>query len=583
MSGHQSNLSSAKYGYDLVVATTQDSINATMKAFLLSLDEKDFNACYQWDSSDPPKAVPLDYQQVVNAIGGTDPFAIPDKADPDPKVKALDDLGFAFAFRASMGVSDSLPVGSIPDIITLDRGNSFVTYQLFCAKFEILVLDELHHKLFWTNISQPDASPWIFKFNVDLDLRTDNDYFGKLPVSVQNRVKNLNPDSAFSVQQLYLDLNTAGLQDEPAIEGLNTSSPAYEPLMQAFVDTYWKNAKKNGDPLLGYAVKPVTPNPREPSIIPTDLNIEVSPNLDAQGNETKVYGLYTLDYLVMSHNHALPAPVPFEWNWIDSTEEADYDGVAAIKRDIFVDFLKGLVNEDVALLCIDTKVDLTHSGDNYTITYSYKQSESPASFAEPTTLPAPADGFQSVLTLGYVHNSHDDSEAADHLSSIHGDFNYSLSGDVSFKNDVIRLTLHAVAYIQFNTHEMGISYSHLDGNYFDVTQTVTYNLGVTAEGELVAEKTDKTDDNSLEFSWKKGGILDLFGQMNSLKKALNEIKDKIGNGVKNAFKAYEDDLTNLINNSHAWVFPGGKTFSYKVVYFSDHQDLVTHVTYVDPT
>src|SRR5713226_6828920 len=102
MSGQKSDLSASKYGYDLVVATTQDSINATMKEFLDGLDSPDFNACYQFDEND--NCIPLDYSQVLNATGGTDPFTIPDKST-DPKVRALDDLGFAFAFRATFGLA----------------------------------------------------------------------------------------------------------------------------------------------------------------------------------------------------------------------------------------------------------------------------------------------------------------------------------------------------------------------------------------------------------------------------------------------------------------------------------------------
>ena len=39
MSASQSQLSAARYGYDFVVATTQASINATMKQFLSGLTE----------------------------------------------------------------------------------------------------------------------------------------------------------------------------------------------------------------------------------------------------------------------------------------------------------------------------------------------------------------------------------------------------------------------------------------------------------------------------------------------------------------------------------------------------------------
>jgi hypothetical protein len=46
MTAAQSYLSNSKYGYDFVVATTQASINATMKAFLAQLKAPVVNICF---------------------------------------------------------------------------------------------------------------------------------------------------------------------------------------------------------------------------------------------------------------------------------------------------------------------------------------------------------------------------------------------------------------------------------------------------------------------------------------------------------------------------------------------------------
>jgi len=80
-----SNLSLPQYGYDLVVATTQDAINATTKQFLSGFKGKEFVACYKFVKGHAPE--PLDYNAVKQAIGGTDPFTIPNGADEkNPKV-----------------------------------------------------------------------------------------------------------------------------------------------------------------------------------------------------------------------------------------------------------------------------------------------------------------------------------------------------------------------------------------------------------------------------------------------------------------------------------------------------------------
>jgi hypothetical protein len=51
-----------------------------------------------------------------------------------------------------------------------------------------------------------------------------------------------------------------------------------------------------------------------------------------------------------------------------------------------------------------------------------------------------------------------------------------------------------------------------------------------------------------------------------------------------------DRLTNLavvvkggLDGSQGWVFPGGKSFTFKQVAFSDYLDLISRITYVDPS
>jgi len=69
---------------------------------------------------------------------------------------------------------------------------------------------------------------------------------------------------------------------------------------------------------------------------------------------------------------------------------------------------------------------------------------------------------------------------------------------------------------------------------------------------------------------------------------LGEIDDVVNN-VKNFWTGLKDFLDNhdqailaMLRGSGVWVFPGGKTFLFKDINFSDYQDLVAHVIYVDP-
>lgn len=580
----QSNLESARYGYDLVCATTQDSINATMKEYLAGFQGTEFTACYTFDPVSQKKVLtPL--SQIVAAIGG-DPFSIPnDAGSSNPMLQKLyNDCKFVFGFRAKMGLPSGILPANLPDIVVLNKGNSMVSYELYCAEFSVLTLEDNFGDLQFQNLEQTAADPWIFSFTVNLDMRTgDQNAFNNLPPAVQNRIKNLNPDSAFSVQQLLLDLTSAGLQSMPTVQGLDPTSDAYIALTRTFINEYWGNLGTSGI-VLGYAVLPTIPNPNpaQPSVVPTDLNIEISPYVDANGNPTAQYSLYTLNYLVMSGGRTMPAPVPFSWNWVETSEVADFDGTMAVRRGVFLTFLQTLISPYASVLSIDTTVSMDHDGEDFTTTVSAPRSTSPAKWTPtaPGTAAGP-DGFAQVLTIGYTHDSYDSSEDALHLSSINGTFNYSMSGWVAVSGNVIRLSLQSTAYIEFNAHIAGINAANFEGNIVDYQTTVDYTLGVDQYGQLTVTMGPATIvDNSQDIdvsTWD-----DLIG-LGDIAGMIRTMKSNLSASIASSTQGYESIIASLLNGSGAWVYPGGKTFMFKEPSFSDFQDLLTHVTYADPS
>jgi hypothetical protein len=581
MTATASNLTDAHYGYDMVCATTQDSINATMKEFLSPFHGQAFSACYVFNPVTRQKEQrPL--SAIAAAIGG-DPFSIPDGADQsNPLVsKLFEDCKFLYAFQARMGLPAGIAPAAMPDIIRLDKGNERVTYQLYCSEFSVIVLNQEFGSLSLTNLQQPGDSPWLFEFELDLDLRNNpNTSFGQLPQEAQDRIKNIDPGSMFSVQQLYLDLNSKGLQQMPSISGLDPTSEAYVDLTRIFINQYWDKLGQS-DVVLGYTVQPSTTGNLPPSVVPTDFNFEISPYLDAQGNANGQYGLYTLNYLIMSQNRALPPPVPFSWNWIETSEAADYHGAMAIRRDIFLDYTLGLVNQNIGQLCIDTNVELHHSGESYSWRYWAQPSPWPTSFqkvASPGT--STDDSMVQVMTIAFDKQSYDDSMASSHLSSINGTYNYSLSGGVSIGGNKIQITLHSVLYVEAVTHEAGIRHFIVSGNALDLTHVTTYEISVDANGELQvnASSTDSGGAQSLDY-----GDDGLMSGLGDLKDGITNEANQIAAAVSSMMTNFGDSLRDMINQSSAWVFPGGKTFAFKAAGFSSGLDLITHVTYVDPS
>ncbi|MDX2470558.1 MAG: hypothetical protein QNL04_08275, partial [SAR324 cluster bacterium] len=413
MSDIQSDLTSQKYGYDMVVGTTQDSINATMKSFLNKYDGQEFIKCYVYQinpTTKKPEFVETDYNALVTSVG-VDPFSLADGTPSDNQyLTKLYDMKFAFAFKATMGLPTNFPLSDIPDVITLDKGNSLVTYTLTCKEFEILNLADNYGAITWSNLNQSaQPKPWSFQFNVNLDLLDNDSAFSHLPADVQNQVKNLCPGSMFSVQQLYLDLNTAGLESAPTVTGLPPTSTAYIYLTRVFLASYFLNLQEkdksptnpNGNYLLGYSIVPSKPG-NISSIVPTDLNFLVSPYVDASGNATKDYGMYTLNWLVMTESHKMPAAVPFNWNWVEKVNQGSYNGAMAIKKDVFSKFINQLFSPSLGQICLTPSVGVDVNLAKIEVTCSCAQNTAAQSYTLVN------DGTSHVASFNYEKSAKDD-------------------------------------------------------------------------------------------------------------------------------------------------------------------------------
>lgn len=584
MSTSQSNLSLPKYGYDMVVSVTQASINATMKEFLDKFNGHQFIMCYK-DDDDNENIVPIDYEALKNELGA-DPFDIPNGETQDNSlVQKLDDLGFVFAFRATMGLPLEFDLDEIPNVITLDKGNAMVTYKLVCKEFEILNLKYRRRKLNWSNIRQSEQeTPWVFTFNVNLDLRSNDSAFSELPITVQQKVKNLNPDTMFSVQQLYLDLNTAGLESSPEVSGLEPTSTAFIYLTKIFINQYFKNLKEhnqsgdnpNGDFLLGYSVKPQEPI-KKSSVVPTDLNFMVSPYVDEKGVPTKNYDLFTLNYLVMTHNNHMPAPVPFEWNWVESSQKRDFSGTMAIRKGIFVSYLNTLLAPSLNTISLipESSVKCRTELEGFIKPFIYNFNATPDTTAKLYNVIN--DGTSHVLSYDFSRTSGNKSGFCWGNGS-EVKFNYSVNSNIYLEENTVKVITKAIAYVYFEA-DLG----KVDGNLIDYTIETNYLIGVDAYGNFtvtIKNGKSKITDNSVTLKADAWLELITVGTINDFFDSLNNQVDTIKTAYVNGF---DKKILSMLNGSGVWVFPGGKTFVFKDVGFSEHQDLVTHVTYTDPS
>ena len=196
MSASNSYLSDPHYGYDVVVSTTQESINSVMKMFLSKLPEPLTRICFKYQDKHNP-IVPIDYEELKKKANGTDPFKNPPDASPDdPGLHNLLNAKFVGGFRAQVGLPPGYSPIDTPDLVVLGAESSQVTFKLLCSQFQIVQLtppSSYDLDVGWLNVSQQPGKAWIMESQVKLrhfvisDPRKDPN----LPPDVRKTLDNL--------------------------------------------------------------------------------------------------------------------------------------------------------------------------------------------------------------------------------------------------------------------------------------------------------------------------------------------------------------------------------------------------------
>ena len=562
-SSNASNLSSPKYGYDFVVATTQASINSTMKDFLSTRTEPTVTVCYIADPTGKP--VRIDYTELKKRANNSDPFNVPNGTDVsvNADLRNLYGARFMMGFRARLGLPRATkPV--LPDIVVLGSDTSGVQFNMLCSEFTVVQLEPGNGWAgpSWTNISQSPNEPWVFTSKVDLRLSTvDGSAYSGLPPDVQKQIQNLG-SQAFSVQQLLFDFTNASLMTVPQISGVTVGTSVYVMLQQYFVGAYFVQMQKESQPLLGCSI--VMKDAPVSTLRLTSFNFGVNAYVNSTGQEIpkptpEQKQLATLNYLCAANNHSLPPPVKFSWNWVDASQVTDHDGIISINRNTFANYFQSQLMDPARKCCIlpSVRVYLTDPF-NSTVNYSW----SLAAGQEPK-VNSPATG-KTVLALSYDSGERRDTAGAGgDMGEMMLRNTYNIT--VDFSGTTIVVTQHLVCYMYVRVFQTGGS-----GNLVDKTITDTYDISINASGQLGTTQKSVPKDSS--YSPSVDGALNFFTNFNDIS---NSVRDKIREFTASRL---QDMPISAVQN---YVFPGGKTFLYKNVGFSDYQDLVAMISYKD--
>jgi hypothetical protein len=556
MSANQSELSNSHYGYDFVVATTQESINGTMKEYLDNSIFPVVQMYWNQDANGNPVAVSRD--DLLKQTNGTDPLTVPSWNQGDPMTPAITNINnsnFYFAFEAAIGIPSGIAPQDIPDIITLQASSQSVIFNLICAQFTVVTCNFGRHGLTsFFSASQPTNTPWLFTSIVALKKILEN---SNLPPAVQDQLNNLGPD-AFSVQQLFFDLDNAALESTPTISGIAPGTPAYTLLEQVFLGAYFTVMKTNAQPILNYSILQNTPDNNPSTLTLTKMELEVSPYTPAGASNND---LNTLCYLCETNGNNLPPAVPFTWNWVEQSKEPkklSFDGVISINRNTFAKYFEDQLTSHVSKNCFAAWVRVWLSGFlDTTVNYSWSMKPNQA-----PTITTPATGA-TVLNYSYSSSADDDAGLGGDMGAMTLSTTYSAS--VTFAGNAIVVSQQLVVYVHIRSLQSSESW-----NAVNKTITDTYTLAVDQQGDLTASLVSVPVDSS-ESPPSAGWFIDIFT-------SLDDLDNDVNNWIKNYEATAFDSMP--LNVAQQFIFPGGKTFTFKDVNFSNSQDLVSHISYV---
>jgi hypothetical protein len=532
-----SDLSSS--GFDFVCAVTQSAIDNTLRPYVIGLNVPEFSGCYG-------PSGPLSTDTVKGWIGGTDPFTLAAGTLPANVTTSAWVNGFWWGFKATPFTVHNLPrPPKLAPVVQLDQGPSSVRHQVSFAHFQLIWFTPPATLNCFT---QDAANPVIFSSRVDLKVG-DGD-FSALPADLQTSLAAQHPGALFSIKQLFLDLSNSSIIDASPMGDVPNplNNAAY------IVSQYWQQLPARAA-VLGYSVgvQAGASGAPAPSITPTALGCVVSPHLGPDGQPSGNLDRNTLNYLVMTENRPLPAAAPFAWNWVAADDY--FGGVMTVRRDIFVGYLRSLLDPITAPLCIHP-LD-PHDGTAMT----FPTSTSPASWQ--------ASAPPALLQIRFDDNANYTPPPPDGATiSAVWSFFYSMSGSVSYDTaSTVTLSLHVVV------RAAGAIYQSLIGDYniIDSQYSAAYTLAIGPAGQLTAAMTSSpiVDKSQNPTDW-------------SLTDFLPPLRTTVLTAVQKAIEDFGAGMENLLQGSTDWVFPGGQTFMTSGVTFSDSGDLMVHVTYAQP-
>lgn len=594
MSAQQSCL--YDYGFDVVVASTQQALNATVKQYIREFGRGAspvITAYFVMDDNGNVAQVPFSYpnnKQFAMGCFGFDPITVPTwngtGAKPEqvsklevnlynnvdgvifPTMPAISKFCYAVSFQLGF------PGNNIPgtDIITLSDDGQYVTYKLCFQNLTLVGANypsnmNLFPMYSFDNLVQKATTP--YEFTVKVPLKQINADESNLPADVAARAAALG--DAFTLQQLVLDMDNATWYDGlPTITNVASTSVLYTMLQNDFLPAFAQMIAEYGKTTLGYNF--ISNEQISENFAVTDVTLQIDNS--AQANPAPAAA--TLDYLCAVNNNPPRTRVDFSapkgdgfhsWNWFDT--KPTVHGVMAINPISLASYYSKMLLPYVQSNCyIPGTTWITNKQKTHYIcdTPTMQPGQTPTIAIYDTSGPLltfsysslPSQGSSSITTLD------ENDQQVTYTQELSTSFTLTLDAGI---NNTLVVTQRLVMFYHVTTDTLNTS-----GNIVDKTITDTYTLDVDNQGKYAPSVGSATTDNSQNIDSK--GIDNLFSG------GFNSVLDQVQEWAQTLAAKNVTDIP--VNDIQGLVFPGGNAFSLNNLFFSDNKDLVGYITYATP-
>lgn len=521
--------------YDSVIAVTQNAINESLALYLNALR----------------KSVALYYN--VDSDGNYTPAPDPSAAD------------YIFTGTLDYALDQN---GNPVNIVTLNTGQpQTVLYNITFsnASFQSTIAPQF-------DISQQaGAPPWLIAFSVNLALAEVQ--ASAVPLSLQTAASGLPPGS-FSVQQLFLDLNTASFDSFLNIDGLSSFAGS---ILSGIMRQYLSSLQQSGGVIFGYALRSAGSAP-SPTFMPTALDFCVTPYTDPSGNHSNP-GMDTLNYLIMTGNRPLPPQPPsgFGFNWVD---DPTLQGALAIRGAIYWQFLLDQANAILPTICPVCSVKANASADLDDQGLSLDAGPGGQQF---TPVNPPQSGM--IGAFNYTATPASGNASAGATVFVSASLSYSSNASITLNGPQVSLNGSSVVAASA-TQVIGETSNTLTmpETTFPWSADLLLQMDPANNGQLnfAIQNANFNSDPTVtpvdQSNWDKF-IQAVTGSYQSFAQDPGDIRESLSAQVTGSLPAA---ISRAMAGANGFVFPGGAVFLFQNPGFTATDDLAANITYMTP-